>query len=313
MERAVELYRDILNIQPDHTPTLAALEGIKNGERAPLAAAGVLEPVYDAMGEWQKLISVLEVQVRFTEDQFQSVDLLHRIARLYEESLHDHARAFETYARAVQADSTNEESLASLERLGMAIERWPAVAVLYDNELDKLGEQPERLVELGLRVAQVYEVQLEDVNNAVARYRRVLEADPENQNAVRALDRLFSQTERWQDLAEILKREADIGQTPEEILEFKYRLGLIYQQRLGDVDQAIDAYREVISAAPEHAETLAALESLFETGVKQLEIGEILEPLYQSMGEWEKLIKVREAELKRSPSITGLPRTAKRS
>jgi tetratricopeptide (TPR) repeat protein len=297
VERAVELYRDILGIQPDHGPTLEALEGIKNGSRAPLAAAGVLEPVYDAMGEWERLISVLEVQVRFTDDPYTKVELLHRVARLYEENLGNHEKAFETYSRAVAAESQNEESLGSLERLAMLIERWPQVAALYDAELDKLGEEPERLVELGLRVAQVYEVQLEDVDSAVARYRRVLDADPENQNAVRALDRLFTQSERWADLVDVLARESEIGQSPEEILEFKYRLGQVYQQRLGDLDRAIEAYREVINAAPEHADTLLALEGLFETGTKQQEIAEILEPLYQSTAEWEKLLRVREAEL----------------
>ena len=135
------------------------------------------------------------------------------------------------------------------------------------------------------------------MENAISRYRRVLAADPENQSAVRALDRLFTQTERWQDLAEVLVREAEIGQSPDEILEFKYRLGQVYQVRLGDLDKAIAAYREVISAAPEHEDTLRALEALFATGTKQLEIGEILEPLYQASSEWEKLIRVREAEL----------------
>jgi golgin subfamily B member 1 len=300
VDRAVELYREILNVQSDHAPTLSALEGIKNGGRAPLAAASVLEPVYDAMGDYPRLISVLEVTVRFAEDPFQKVELLHRIARLHEESLGDHARAFETYARAVSADSQNEESLGSLERLAMMIERWPAVAQLYDQELDKLHGEPERFVELGLRTAQVYEVQLESLEQAVARYRLVLEKDPENQVAVRSLDRLFTQMERFQDLAEVLARESEIGQTPDEILGFKFRLGQVYQSRLGDLDKAIAAYREVISAAPEHEDTLRALEALFESGIKQLEIGEILEPLYQSMSEWDKLIRVREAELAHS-------------
>ncbi len=104
VERAVELYRDILGIQPDHQPTLTALEGIKDGDRSALAAAGVLEPVYDAMGEWQRLVSVLEVQVRHAEEPYSKVELLHRIARLYEESLNDPSSAFSTYARAVQGD-----------------------------------------------------------------------------------------------------------------------------------------------------------------------------------------------------------------
>jgi tetratricopeptide (TPR) repeat protein len=297
VERAVELYRDILNIQPDHVPTLGALEGIKAGSVAPLAAAGVLEPVYEATGEWEKLISVLEVQVEHVEDPFARVDLLHRVARLQEESLNEPVQAFQTYARAVSTDSQNEDSLGAFERLAMLIERWQDVASLYDRELEKLADEPERFVDLGLRVAQVYEVQLENLNQAVERYRRVMEADSENQSAVRALDRLFTQTERWSDLVEVLAREAEIGQTPEEILEVKYRLGQVYQLELGDVDRAIDAYREVISAAPEHTEAMRALEGLFEAGIKQLAIGEILEPLYHSMSEWEKLIRVREAQL----------------
>jgi hypothetical protein len=62
--RAVELYRDILQVQPDHEPTLAALEGISAGDREPLAAAGVLEPVYEGASDWPKLIHVHEVQVQ---------------------------------------------------------------------------------------------------------------------------------------------------------------------------------------------------------------------------------------------------------
>ncbi len=253
--------------------------------------------MYDATGEYEKLISVLEVQVRFTDDAFAKVELLHRIARLYEESLGDHLRAFETYSRAIGVDSQNEESLGSLERLAMMIERWPAVASLYDAELDKLEGDPERFVDLGLRVAQVYEVQLENLENAVTRYRRVLSADPENQSAVRALDRLFTQMERWQDLSEVLVRESRGRAEPGRDLGVQVSFGSGLPGRLGDLDKAIAAYREVISAAPEHEDTLRALEALFESGTKQLEIGGILEPLYQASSEWEKLIRVREAEL----------------
>ena len=297
IERAVDLYRDILNIQPDHGPTLAALEGIKDGAGAPLAAAAVLEPVYEAMGEWQSLVSVLEVQVRFSDDPYLQVDLLHRIARLYEENILDATSAFSVYARAVAVDSQNEESLAALERLASLIERWPDVAALYDAELDKLVDEPERFIELGLRVAQIYEVQLENLEAAVARYRRVLDAEPDNGSALESLDRLFTIAEHWSDLVAILAREAEVGESPDEVLELKFRLGRVFQIELNDIDQAIQAYREVISAAPEHEATLESLESLFAQGTKQLEIAEILEPLYQSMGEWDKLMAVHEAQL----------------
>jgi tetratricopeptide (TPR) repeat protein len=297
--RAVELYHDILQRQLDHEPTLRALEGLKDGDADPLGAAAVLEPVYEATSDWPKLIRVHEVQVQRSTDPFQKVDLLHRIARLYEDALGDHVSAFETYARALPLDDGNEQTLGNLERLAMLVNRWPNVARLYDAQLDELAQRDEhdRLVDLGLRNAQVFEVQLEDVDGAIARYRRVVAAAPDNLTAIRALDRLYVQTERWSELANVLAREAEVASLPDEILELKYRLGQVLQNRLGDVDGALGAYREVIGAAPEHQMTLAALEALFAEGVKQAEVGEILEPLYRSMGEWEKISLVYEAQL----------------
>jgi tetratricopeptide (TPR) repeat protein len=297
--RAIELYREILERQPEHEPTLRALEGLKNGSADPLGAAAVLEPVYEGASDWPKLVSVHEVQVKHATDAFQQVELLHRIGRLYEDALGDHASAFNTYARALPIDDTNEQTLGNLERLAMVVNRWPDVAGLYDAQLDKLSheEHRERFVELGLRCAQILEVQLEDVAGAIARYRRVGDVDVENLTAIRSLDRLYTQTERWDDLAKILVREAETGQSPDEVLEFRFRLGQILQGRLNDVEGAVAAYRDVINASPEHQATLEALEGLFSAGVKQAEVGEILEPLYRSMNEWEKLSHVYEAQL----------------
>ncbi|MBX3191757.1 MAG: tetratricopeptide repeat protein [Labilithrix sp.] len=300
--RAIELYREILQRQVDHEPTLLALEGLKGGDKDPLGAAAVLEPVYEASSDWPRLIAVHEVQVQHATDPFTQVDLLHRIARLYEDAVENHASAFDTYARALALDNGNEATLQNLERLAMIVNRWPHVAQLYDAELDKLTENPDRFVELGLRTAQIFEVQLEDVDNAIGRYRRVMEVDAENQSAVRSLDRLYLQTERWTELASVLERESEIGQTPDEILEFKYRLGQVQQHRLSNLDAAISAYRDVLNAAPEHKATLEALEGLFAANTKQVEIAEILEPLYRAAGEWEKLAGVYEAQLAHTPA-----------
>ncbi|MCU0690712.1 MAG: tetratricopeptide repeat protein [Polyangiaceae bacterium] len=297
VSRAIELYRDILGQQADHEPTLQALERLKDGQEEPLAAAHVLEPIYDGAAQWTRLISVLEVQVRFQDDPFSRVELLHRVAELHEDNLHDHFSAFDTYARALALDNTNQDTLASLERLASVTERWAQVAQLYDRELDRLDHNLDWMVELGLRTAAIFEVQLDDLDNAVARHRKVLTVDPENDRALSSLDRLFQQAERWGDLAQVLQREAEVTTDPDQVLEFRYRLGQIHQHRLGDLDSAVAAYREVITAMPDHGVTLQALEGLFGAGIKQVEIAEILEPIYTDNTEWEKLAGVYEAQL----------------
>ncbi len=295
--RAIELYRDLLQVQPDHEPTRLALEGLATGSKDAVAAAAVLEPVYETASDWKNLIHIHEVQVQHATDAYQRCELLHRIARLYEDALDDHASAFDTYARAVAIDSSQEETLTNLERLASALTRWQDVAKLYDQELDKLGDNPGRFVELGHRAAQIFEVQLDDIDSAITRYRRIVAVDPENQLAIKSLDRLLLQAGRWADLAEILTREAEIGQSTEEIIELRYRLGQVYQVHLSDLDGAILAYRDVLAASTEHRPTLQALEGLFETSPKQLDIAEILEPIYRQAGEFEKLAGVYEAQL----------------
>jgi len=299
--RAIDLYRDVLNAEPSHTPTLRRLEALKDGSRSgeeALAAAGVLEPIYEGSGDWARLISVLEVQTKHADDALSKVDLLHRMAQLYDQRLDDGNRSFDTYARALAFNNADENTLISLEALADRTNRWQEVGRLYDAELDKLAENPEQFVYLGLRVAQIHEVQLNDVDGAIARYRRVLEVDDQNQAAIRSLDRLFTQSERWGDLAQVLAREADIGQTPEEILEFKYRLGEVQERYLNDLDQAINAYKEVLAVEPEHEKALVRLETIFASGQKQIEIGDVLEPLYRQFDQWEKLVNVYEAQLR---------------
>ncbi|MBI4701491.1 MAG: tetratricopeptide repeat protein [Deltaproteobacteria bacterium] len=296
--RAVELYRELLAQQADHQPTLQALEALTAGEREAVAAALVLEPIYDATDEWAKLIRVLEVQGKAAAEPYQRIELLHRIARLYEDMLSDPASAFATYARAVDADPSHEESLAHYERLAGTVDRWAELAALYDAQLAKLAvEDPARFSELGLRLARIYEEQVEDLQSAIARYERVLEVDAENAAAIAALDRLFEQTERWADLARILAREAEIAQASDEITLFKFRLAQVEQHRLGDVGAAIGSYGEVLADVAGHEGAMGALEGLFAAGTEQLRIAAILEPLYEGSGDFEKLAGVYEAVL----------------
>lgn len=295
-ERAVDLYQEILNIQPGHGATLSALEQIKDGDAAPLAAANVLEPVYEAMGEYERLIGVLEVQVKHASDTFTKVELLHRMAALHEDGLMAHAKAFDMYCRAVRCDSRNDETLASVERLAMALGRFGDVAALYQEELEKTADV-ELKVELGMRVAQLYEVQLDDTERAVAAYRAVLDVSENQKAALVALDRIFTQNERWNELAAVLERQTDVADTPEEILELKFRLGQLNQYQLEQVREAIRIYGEILAAAPEHTASREALEGLFDQGAEQLEIAEVLKPLYEAAGEWEKLAEVRKAQL----------------
>jgi tetratricopeptide (TPR) repeat protein len=298
-ERAVDIYREILDVSPEHEPTIAALESMIAANLQPVAAAGVLEPVYQQLGESAKLVAVHEVQIAHEEDPVRKVELLHRVAELQEVHLGDAVKAFDAYARSLPLDNRHEPTLTALENLADQVDDgWPKVTALYDLEIAKLrGERPEDAVELGMRTARLYEVQVGDVDAAIERYKLVVELEPAHVEAIESLDRLYEATERWPELATILAQEVQVAASPDDILTLQYRLGQVNQLYLGQVDTAIERYQEILAAAPEHEPARRALEDLFAQGVSPLRIGEILEPLYRMNEAWDRLIGVHEVQL----------------
>ena len=294
--RAVEAYRDVLRIDGTHEPTLVALDGLVHGDQEPVLAAKVLEPIFEAGGEWERLIDVLDVMVRHTDDPILRVELLHRIADYYERRIESPLDAFKAYGQALKEDSSNELTLGHLERLADQTKAWDELAGWYEQELGKLLEVP-RQVDMLLRVARVYEEELGQTERAISTYRRVVDAEAENRDAILALDRLYQQTERWAELADVLRREIRLAQNDQEIVALQFRLGQLYEQSLRDIDAAIGVYDEILKADGGHGPTLAALELLFAEGVKQIEIAGILEPLYRIAEQWEKLVKIYEVQL----------------
>lgn len=294
--RAVDMAREILEVDPAHEPTLNALESMIDEGVEALSAALVLDPIYRSMSEAAKLVRVLEVQVSAEEDPIREVDLLHQIADLHENHLDVSRAAFEAYGRAVAGDPLNESTLGHLERLAHEVEDgFSKVAGLYDAELEKLREEaPDEFVDLALRTAQIYELHLEQAEPAIERLKAIVEIDAGHIEAIQSLDRLYDQTEQWPELLDILAREIEVAVSADEILELQYRLGYIAQTHVGDIDRAVEAYRGILEAAPDHANAMAALESLFASGVKALEIGEFLEPLYRMQEQWDKLLFLNE-------------------
>jgi tetratricopeptide (TPR) repeat protein len=296
--RAIEYFRDILTVAPHHEPSIEMLEELVKGQEEPMLAAEVLEPLYQELAEWRKLIEVVEVKIRVTEDAWQRVELLHQIAALLESDLHLDApsEAFDIYARALVDDKVNENTLMRLEDLASQTGRWEDLASLFDAQLEDVVDE-EVAVALGLRAAATYEEKLDRQEEAITRYQKVLEFDSENRAAIMRLDALFQISERWQDLTAILQKEALIVDDPEQSLEVQFRLGQLYQQELEDVDQAVEVYRDILAAEPAHDPSIAALEMLFAEGQKRAEIVEILEPLLRMQNEWNKLVTLYERQL----------------
>ncbi|MBA3458412.1 MAG: tetratricopeptide repeat protein, partial [Deltaproteobacteria bacterium] len=294
--RAIESYREALEMDPSHAETLHALDGLVHGKTEPVMAARVLEPIYETAGEFAKLVDVLEVMVAHNEDALARVELLHRIATLHEQMIGNPTSAFDAYARALKDDSGNQLSLGHLERLAEITQSFETVAKLYQAESEKSLDVP-RQVDLLSRLARVHEQELNDIPKSISTLRRILDVEFDNKPAVLGLDRLYTATGAWPELTEILRREIQLADGDAEVAALQNRLGQVLQNQLGDRKGAVEVYREILTAHPTHEYTLHALEEMFHAGHLQMEIGAVLEPLYEAASEFAKLHGIHEVQL----------------
>src|SRR5664279_2969073 len=71
----------------------------------------------------------------------------------------------------------------------------------------------------------------------------------------------------------------------------------VLEKRVDDLSGAIDRYAEIIERTPGHHEAIAALERLLENPDHPYRVAVILEPIYRQAGDWQKLVRVLEADL----------------
>ena len=293
--RAIEAYRDTLHFAHDYAPTYEALDRIVHGEDEPMMAAEVLAPLYEQLAEWEKLVDVYEVMVVQTDDEFGKIERLHMIAAIYERQLQLFDKAFDAFARALEVDATHEESVEQLQRLADVTGEWEKFADLLARMAEDLMDSNVK-VSMLLRQAWILEEKLERVDDAIGRYVEVFDTEPEHQDAMLQLDRIFTNLERWGDLVENLRRQITVAEDEDQSIAFQFRMGQIYQFSMQDLPHAIEAYREILNINPDHQQTLSALEVIFEEGEHQTEIAEILEPLYYAAERWESLVKLNEVK-----------------
>lgn len=292
--RAVEIYRSILDLDPSHPQTRVALEKMVAADREAVAASLVLEPLYRAEGNGVSVVDMLEVQVAHDSDTVKRVELLHRIAELFESELEAPQKGFAALRRALVIDSTDDRTLLQLERLAERLSVWGELAQAYDAALVKLREEASPYVaDLASRLASIFELRLADLPSAIERYAVVIEVDEIHAGAISALDRLYEATARWEEQIEILRRAILIAPTPDDVIELQFRIGQVYHLRLADAAKATEQYKEILSAAPEHTPSLSALEALLLAGASPREVAEVLEPLYRMQESWERLVSLQ--------------------
>src|SRR5215471_18176400 len=247
---AVDTYSKILQIEPEHRDTIAALERILPNAEHELDVAQLLEPIYKIRGDWPSLIGVYEVEARHSVDPEDKI------------GLDDPAHAYEALARALAEDPQNAEVQQSVERLARALRRLDDLVARYGRLVQSVAD-PERKNALYHKIARLAEADLGDDGQAAAAYVAALDVWPRDLEAANALEQLYLRRADYQNLVKLLLRKAEIVDDVGEKKTLYFRAAQLYEEVIEDLESAVGVFQHVLSVDDGDKAALDQLERLY--------------------------------------------------
>lgn len=254
------------------------LEEILQADPGNVEAATRLIPLYRSLEQWESLVAMQELVLseRSDMDKGERLELLLDKAMVHEEKLNSPEQAFFTYVSAYQLDWTRSDVQENLERLANISNNWETYVSVLEQSLDLVGEEEHKVPYL-LRIAEIQEEKLGELDAAVDNYRRVLAIDEANLAGMTALVRLHAMREEWSDLKDILERRIAIETAPDERKQLLLDLGELSLERLGDSDAAIRAYQLLVAEFPQFSAAYDRLAAVLLTQEKFDDLLQLLE------------------------------------
>ncbi len=281
---ALRAYREALEEVPGLEAAVLGLERIE-AEQPELAveAGRVLEPVYETRKAFEKLRRLLERRLEATEDEEERRSLRFRLADLSSEKLGDAEGAYRALERAFLERPDDEELLDRLQDAAEEAQVQEAFVRALEQALQQEDLDAGTTLTLARRAATTLQEQLGRPAEAVPLLRRILDIEPEDEQAFAALKDLLTEQERWDELRALYAERIERAAEPDVRRELLLQLAFLLEEIVEDPAGAIEAYEQVLAIDASDAATRRALDRL-----------------YRRTERWESLVELLRDELERA-------------
>jgi tetratricopeptide (TPR) repeat protein len=299
----------------DPTRSLAALVALAPLDPSDETILARIDELCVQLGQWDTLAKAIEERVEDVDDADQKARLLERLGEIRQDMLDDEDGAVAVLEQAILLDS---QSIAALDRLIWLHEaRDPRrLVALLEQRIDATQDDDERRHEFCVRAAEVFEKELERPTEAIRMLEQARDIVADDLAVLASLERLYGADERWSDLLDNLKTQAELAQDVEKRATLRNRMGDLCLSELRRQTDALEFYRMVLEESPEDAHAAATVHRLArEDEDLRLEITALLEPIYAHAGRFEELVDVMDLRvsaqsdaLDRAETLLGMAR-----
>jgi golgin subfamily B member 1 len=301
ISEAIVNYREVLGLSSNHEASVSALIHINRSEQYRVQTAEILEPLLGQQGRWDELAQLLERNVDAMTDPHQRRDELRRIADVHEQGRHNPQQAFDALCRALAEDASDNAIYRELERLAEQLKVWDRLADVFGVQASSAGD-PRDATALYRRLGRIAEEKLSDDARAIEALTRASDQEDDPAETLADLDRLYSKTEQWRELSEVLERRIGLTDNPIERTELQLRLGGLLWQQFTDGPRALAAYRGVLESDPNEARALEGMEILAADDSLAPDVVDVLDSAYRQSGAMAKVVGLYDIKVRLASS-----------
>ena len=275
--RGLDQFREALSQNPEHEPTVRALETLIEQSEYRSAAAELLEPLYLRRMEWPKVTQILEARLDGEDNPTQRLELLRHLGDVQESHLEDLDGALETYGRLFAEDPHDPQSRETLTRLARSLGRWDRLAAIFDKTLRAVEVDDADTAILALTAAKLYDERLEDLDRAGYFFQRALTFDPSNKEAGQALASVYTRSLKWHALLDLDRERESFADNDRERVAVLHEIGRVEVDELENPEAGVVTYRRILEIDPVDAEAVTRLDQLLEGAERWDELGAHIE------------------------------------
>jgi tetratricopeptide (TPR) repeat protein len=257
-----------------------------------------LERLAADTGSFEELAAAYEDQLERGVSEALATDLWRRLAILYTDRLSRPEQAVKAWEEVARREPKNLEVLDALARLHQKAHAFKELAQIIRRQV-AAEPSPVNQITRFYELAQLAEETLADKALAAQAYSEILSRKPDDANAIKALSKVLTESERYPELGALIVREIHLAEAAgaiEGAAELRVRLGRLKLARLNDPRGALDLFQEVLAQRPGHPGAVGALEEMAKSGSPlRGEAAAALEPIFATEGDHLRLVEMFES------------------
>jgi len=187
----------------------------------------------------------------------------------------------------------------ALERYTLRLASMKSWLAIYDKKLSMAASDQEKRRKSALQACAALRRTSPRRRAGSGSLQDILKTDPRRLAGASAPSALYQSTEKWQDLAKIIRAPAALTASDAlRLADLKFSLGEVCRSTSDDPKAAGRAFQESLSLDPNHTGARAALEAYL--GVQEAPDGRAvaaLEPIYEALHESNVLFEVQRIKL----------------